>query len=256
MKEYKSASGERRLWFEDDEIESIMQDELQRSGMFHSPLNLVAALETLLEVHLGVKLDLYARLEANLLGVSKFASGRQTVVEINRDLTDQVNGEASPSRILGRWRATLAHEAAHVILHRCLVEHPSNQGVLFRQSGQEPVQTRCLDRNIWFARGPGDWKEVQANRGMASLLMPSAVFIGLVRNILDVQPTDDLLTRVPVADTREFSVLVRDLSNWCQVSQQAASIRLQTLGLTRLSSQPMLSSSLEHARASVRQEGH
>ena len=191
-----------------------------------------------------------------MLGVSIFVLGRQVVVKINRDFTDQANGEASPTGILGRWRATLAHEAAHVILHRRLVEGPSNQGVLFPQSGRESVETRCLDRSICFARGPGDWKEVQANRGMASLLMPSPVFIGLVRYILDVQLTDDILARVPVADTREFSVLVRELSNWCQVSQQAVSIRLQTLGLTRLSSQPMLSSSLEHAPASVWQEGN
>ena len=147
-------------------------------------------LETLLEVHLGVKLDLYAGLEANLLGVSKFATGRQTSVEINRTLTEQANGEAPPSGILGRWRATLAHEATHVILYRRLVEKPRNQGVLFPQSMPESVETRCLDRSIWFNRGPGDWKEVQANRGMASLLMPNAVFTGLVRNNLDVQPTD------------------------------------------------------------------
>ena len=184
MKEYRSASGEKRLWYEDNEIENIMQDELHRAGMFPDVLNPVVDQEMLLEIHLGVKLDLYGRLEADLLGVSKFASGQQTVVEINRDLTDQANGGIPPSGILGRWRATLAHEAAHVILHRCLVEHPINQGVLFRQPEHESVETRCLDRGIWFARGPGDWKEVQANRGMASLLMPSRPFADLARYVV------------------------------------------------------------------------
>ena len=190
-----------------------------------------------------------------MLGVSKFATGRQTAVEINRTLTEQANGESPPSGILGRWRATLAHEAAHVILHRRLVEKPSNQGVLFPQSMPESVETRCLDRSIWFNRGPGDWKEVQANRGMASLLMPNAVFTGLVRNNLDVQPTDDLLAQVPAEDTREFSFLVRELSSRCHVSQQAASIRLQTLGLARHSNQPMLSNSSECSPAFVWREG-
>ena len=254
MKEYKSASGERRLWFEDNEIESIMQDELQKSGLLPSLGNPVADLETLLEVHLGVKLDLYAGLKADLLGVSKFAAGRQTVVEVNRDLTDRANGEAPPSGILGRWRATLAHEAAHVILHRCLVERPSTQGVLFQTLGHESVETRCLDRSIWFTRGPGDWKEVQANRGMAGLLMPSGLFAGLARQLSGASGAGDLLAFVPASDTLEFSTLVRELSILLQVSQEAVRIRLKTLGLTRASNEPMLTGGSEHSSQSVWKE--
>lgn len=241
MKDYRSKSGERRLWYEDSEIESIMQDELRKSGLFPNLLDPVVDLEAFLEIHLDVKLDLYAKLNTNLLGVSKLANGQQPVVEINRELTNKVDEEPSMSGILGRWRATLAHEAAHVILHKCLVESSIDQGVLFSQSGSASVETRCLDRSIWFGRGPGDWKEVQANKGMASLLMPSTVFIGIVRRMLNAHPTEDLLARMPVADTRGFTFLIRDVSDECQVSRQAASIRLQTLGLARHSIQPMLS---------------
>ena len=219
--------------------------------MVPSLLNPVVDLETLLEVHLGVKLDLYARLEADLLGVTKFATGRQTVVEINRTLTEQANGEVPPSGILGRWRATLAHEAAHVILHRRLVEKPSNQGVLFLQSVHESVETRCLDRSIWFARGPGDWKEVQANQGMASLLMPSGLFTGLARQLTGAGVVDDLLAFVPASDTLAFSSLARELSTLFQVSQEAVRIRLKTLGLARASNELMLSGGFEHSTASV-----
>ena len=240
MKEYRSTNGEKRLWYEDNEIENIMQDELRRSGIYPSLLNPVVDLETLLEVHLGVKLDLYAELETNLLGVSKLAFGRQPTVEINRTLTEQADGEVPPSGVLGRWRATLAHEAAHVVLHQCLVEGPSNQGVLFPQFDRTSVQTRCSERSIWLTRGPGDWKEVQANRGMASLLMPSRVFTDLVRDILGTEHTDDLLARVPAADTQSYTDLVRELSTRSQVSQEAARIRLNTLRLARSSSEPML----------------
>ena len=254
MKEYRSASGERRLWFEDNEIESVMQDEFQKSGLLPSLGNPVADLETLLEVHLSVKLDLYASLEANLLGVSKFVTGRQTVVEINRTLTEQATGEAPPSGIQGRWRATLAHEAAHVILHRRLVEKPSNQGVLFLQPVHESVETRCLDRSIWFARDPGDWKEVQANQGMASLLMPNGLFTGLARQLVGAGVADDLLALVPASDTPTFSRLVRELSMLFQVSQEATRIRLRTLGLTRASNEPMLSDGFDHSLESASRE--
>ena len=44
MKEYRSASGEKRLWYEDNEIENIMQDELQTSGIYPNLLNPVVDL--------------------------------------------------------------------------------------------------------------------------------------------------------------------------------------------------------------------
>ena len=62
MKDYRSPNGERRLWFEDNEIEEIMTDELQRCGMFPSASAPVVDLEAFLELHLRVKLDLYSDL--------------------------------------------------------------------------------------------------------------------------------------------------------------------------------------------------
>ena len=247
MKDYRSPNGERRLWFEDNEIEEVMTDELQRCGMFPSASAPVVDLEAFLELHLRVKLDLYSDLGPNLLGVSRFVTGRRPIVEISRGLTAQAHEGIAPGGNLGRWRATLAHEAAHVILHRRLVDVPQAQGSLFTQ-GQgaeaeaeaETAVTQCFERDIWFARGNGDWKEVQANRGMASLLMPSGPFSSLTRRIVGAQEPDDLLAYIPPADTRAFSDLIRELSVRCQVSREAARIRLNTLGLARASSEPML----------------
>ena len=241
MKEYRSPTGELRLWFGDSEIDGIMALELQQCGMFPSASAPIVDLEAFLEVHLGVKLDLYADLGADLLGVSRFAAGRQPLVKINRDLTAQANDNLRPSGLLGRWRATLGHEAAHVILHKRLVDHPSEQGTLFSQNCESPTETtRCLERDIWFARGTGDWKEVQANRGMASLLMPSKTFTDLTRHIVGAGAKDDLLAYVPATDAPAFSDLIRELSARCQVSQEATRIRLKTLGMARLSSEPMM----------------
>ncbi len=243
MRDYRSPDGERRLWFEGNEIEEIMVDELERSGMMPSATAPVVDLEAFLELHLGVKLDLYSELGPSLLGVSGFATGLRPIVKISRALTAQAHERWAPGGIIGRWRATLAHEAAHVVLHGRLVEVPQAQGLLFPQSGEsqtEPVITQCLERDIWFARGTGDWKEVQANQGMASLLMPSGPFVAVTREIAGAQATDDLLTHIPPADTRAFSDLTRELSLRCQVSREAARIRLSTLGLARASSEPML----------------
>ena len=249
MKDYRSPNGERRLWFEDNEIEGIMAVELERSGMMPSATAPVLDLEAFLELHLRVKLDLYSELGPNLLGVSGFAAGLRPVVKISRTLTAQAHERLASSGIIGRWRATLAHEAAHVILHRRLVDVPRAQGLLFPQSGEsqaEPVVTQCLERDIWFARGTGDWKEVQANQGMASLVMPSGPFATVVREFVGAQATDDILAHIPAADTRAFADLIRKLSVRCQVSREATRIRLNTLGLARLSREPMLSSILDH----------
>ncbi len=243
MKDYRSPNGERRLWFEESEIEEIMTHELQQCEMFPSAAIPLVDVEAFLELHLQVRLDLYCELRPGLLGVSTFIAGQQPVVEINRDLTEQANENASPTGLLGRWRATLAHEAAHVILHRQLVERPQGQGTLFSQGVESKVETtttRCLERHIWFARGTGDWKEVQANLGMAALLMPSGPFTDLARLIVGARPANDLLAYIPARDTQAYAGLIRELSRRCQVSQEAAGIRLSTLGLTRSSSEPML----------------
>ena len=243
MRDYRSPNGERRLWFEGNEIEEIVAYELERSGMMPTLTSPVVDLEAFLELHLGVKLDLYSELGSHLLGVSGFATGLQPIVKISRTLTLQAHESLAQGGIIGRWRATLAHEAAHVILHRRLVDVPQAQGLLFSQSHESqagPVVTQCLERDIWFARGTGDWKEVQANQGMASLLMPSGPFVTVTREFVGAQGTDDLLAHIPTTDTRPFSDLIRGLSVRFQVSREAARIRLNTLGLARSSSEPML----------------
>lgn len=243
MKDYRSPNGERRLWFEGKEIEEIMTDELQRCGMFPTTSAPAVDLEAFLELHLRVKLDLYAELGPKLLGVTKLVTGRQPIVKINGGLTAQAHGAAAQGGILGRWRATLAHEAAHVILHRRLVDVPQAQGSLFAQGDESEAGTtmmECLERDILLARGIGDWREVQANQGMASLLMPRGPFSSLTRDIVGAQSAGDLLAYIPEADTRAFSDLVRELSVRCLASREAVSIRLHTLGLARSSSEPML----------------
>ena len=241
MKEYRSPDGERRLWFERDEIDQIMEDELHKADLFPDSTCPVVDIESFLEIHLGVKLDLYAALDSDVLGETRFIRRSRPHVLIHRGLTTKIEDANAPSGQLGRWRATLAHEATHVTLHRMLFEVPFEQEPLLPIGDRSnPSLLRCLKRNVSFRRMPSDWREVQANRGMASLLMPKSLFPSLVRTVLDASRTDDLLAHIPEEGSYDLAELVKELSKLCEVSQEAARIRLKTLGLTREPGEPML----------------
>ena len=241
MREYRSAGGERRLWYDPDEIEHIMEDELRSGNMFPTPSDSVVDIETFIELHLRARLDTYAVLDAEILGETRFAKDGRPSVLINRQLTMQAEDETPPSGILGRWRATLAHEAAHVILHRVLFEVSPDQGSFWDDGALvTPILMRCLHRDIESVRSPSDWREVQANRGMASLLMPRNTFTGLVRSILGARWAEDLLAVIPAVDSSDFDELLKVLSLRAEVSRQAAHLRLKSLDLVRNFDEPML----------------
>lgn len=236
MRRYRGPDGQERLWFEPAEIESMMADELARAGLMPTAGAPVVDIEAFIERHLCVHLEQYADLEPEVLGLTEFLVGRQPKVSINRDLTGSaLDEEEQVPGTIGRWRATLAHEAAHVLLHRSLYELPAGQLGLF---APEPVQAptsalmRCLKRDVSFADGrPYDWREVQANRGMAALLMPQSLFGAVARRLLAREDQDTLVTGLPRAGSPQFAALATELSRRFEVSRQAARIRLQTLGL-------------------------
>ena len=255
MKEYRSAGGERRLWFEEEEIEHIMVDELYKAGMFPDSAHPSVDIESFLEIHLGVKLDLYAELESDVLGETRFIRKSRPLVLVHKDLTSEVDGTEAPSGQLGRWRATLAHEAAHVTLHRILFEVSIEQQSLFEIGAPAASSLlRCLKRNVSFSRIPSDWREVQANRGMASLLMPKRHFSGLVRQVVGAGEADDLLAQIPMKGSAAFEDLVREISTLCGVSREAARIRFETLRIVRNENELALSSIVRQPPAPVQKE--
>ena len=241
MREYLRG-GERRLWFKKDEIEQIMEDQLCKSGMFPDLAHPSVDIESFLEFHLEVKLNQHAVLEPDVLGVTGFPKGCRPLVRINKALTSEAEGMSPPSGQLGRWRATMAHEGAHVVLHRGLFEVSPEQGSLFHLDNRSiPSLMRCLNRNVSFSQGlGGDWKEVQANRGMAALLMPKRFFSELVRTIVGASSTEGLIGKIPKAGSVDLAKLLRELSSLCEVSQEAARIRLETLDLISNPNEPML----------------
>lgn len=242
MKEYRSSHGERRLWFEENEIDHIMENEMRKARMFPSSVDPAFDVEAFLENYLKVKLDIYAPLDGDELGATYFARGRRPSVMVSKDLTRRAEADDAAVGIVGRWRATLAHEAAHVILHRNLYEQPPEQRAFrfYDDDGVDPTLMRCLERNITFRIATYDWREYQANQGMAALLMPGSLFSEVTQNIVGADYAEDLPFQIPSTDSRDFWGLLRELSCRFEVSQEAARIRLEVLGLTRDSCEPML----------------
>lgn len=230
---YRHRTGEEAFYLDQDEIEVTMEAELEKARLFPNAAAPRVDVEILIERHLRASLDQYAELPESVLGMTEFPKTGSPRVLINRDLSHALDGEYAAPGTLGRLRATMAHEASHVILHRFLFVAGANQlGLpgLGMRKGETSEPQRCLKRNVGFSATGSDWKEIQANKGMAALLMPRRVFREVVaEEIARLQISrDDLEIRDP-----EVLRLARAVAGRFEVSCEAARIRLETLKLVR-----------------------
>lgn len=231
MKEYRGPGGDRRLWFNPGEIDDLMVDELRKANLFpdSSQEDLSVDIEAFVETYLRLPFDLSAALDTDVLGVTEFVPGRSPKISINRDLTGSVlDTEDVTPGMVGRWRATVAHEASHVLLHRILFEVDERQLGLFPKPevGDKPEHLmRCLKRDVGFERPVSDWREVQANMGMGALLMPKPVFLGA----FDQEREKLQATERVVSNSSKHERLIARLAQRFTVSRQASRIRLTTL---------------------------
>jgi hypothetical protein len=235
MRHYRGPRGDERIWFESSEIEQITSVELRKARLTPTEASPSVDVETFIERHLKVKLDQYAELPPSVLGVTEFFEGKPPVISINKDLTGcALDEDESPPGQLGRWRATLAHEAGHVLLHRSLFEFAVGNMSLFAGSGNNDAGRqlhRCMKRDATYASG-GDWREVQANQAMAALLMPKSLFMTVAR--AEVAKVFDGGDAIPSGGE---DCIASRLAPMFKVSRQAARIRLQTVGLVAVRGQ-------------------
>ncbi len=230
MKSYRGPDGSERVWYEDAEIDRMMDGELRKAGLLPTAAAPAIDIEKFVERHLRAVLDQYADLDESTLGITEFFVGGSPKISINRVLTGSaLDEDESPPGVLGRWRATLAHEASHVLLHRFLYEFAANNLSLFGTASETQPATkrlqRYLKRNASY-RTVSDWREVQANKGMAALLMPRQLFLEVTRSeIAAAYPT-----RNQIPPGGEDTVAAA-LATKFKVSRQAARIRLETLAV-------------------------
>ncbi len=229
MKTFRAPDGGERLWFDPGEIDRIIESELRKASLLPSVEAPVVDVERLIEKHLKVALDQYADLDAAVLGVTEFFEGGPPRISINKSLTESALDEDDTQLgALGRWRATLAHEAAHVLLHRTLFEFAVGNMSLFDRDSRaaSPVRQlpRCMKRDASYRAVP-DWREFQANEGMAAILMPRSFFLSAARR--EIEQTFPSGSIPEGEEWRVAAPLARRLG----VSKQAATIRLTTLKL-------------------------
>jgi hypothetical protein len=213
----------------------MMEAELVKAGLLGDTASGIDV-EAFIERYLEVPLDQHATdLEPGVLGLTEFFSDGTCKIKINRSLSDEVDRDDScPPGIKGRWRATMAHDASHVVMHKGLFVGGAKQTSLFDTQGPPRSQKllRCssedLARTVRSGPAQADPEEVQANMGMAALLMPRSVFRVAAEE--EIQRVNNGAKMLAHADPREWMV-VRALATRFQVSKQATSIRLQTLGL-------------------------
>jgi hypothetical protein len=233
MKWYAGPEGGQRIWYEPEDIEQIATEQLRRADLLPTLAAPVTDVERLIEGHLRAELDLYADLPEGVLGLTMFPRRGEPTVSIAAALTEARDLDDAAAGVVGRWRATLAHEASHIFLHRYLFD-PDMAQLAGGGAGSIPNEgglMRCLHRDIspasadWSSiRRRPDWREVQANRAMAALLMPRRVFKRLA-----LQTMQQLgLGVAALADASNLESVTAALADIFQVSKQAAGIRLNS----------------------------
>ena len=236
---YRPRDGKERLWLSAPDIETTMEDVLRRSGVFPTDEQPAVDIERFIQT-LGARMDQHADLEPTVLGLTEFYTDGPPRIFINRDLTGAIDDDQTPPGMRGRWRATIAHEGAHVVLHRVLFEVNHDQESLFHMEEQAEPQRlmRCLKKNVLFRGGAAnDWREVQANMAMAALLMPQSLFKPLAAKVAEKHR---LTAKTLIAGSPTTATLMAQMAELFDVSRQAAGIRLETLGIVSAAGQPWL----------------
>jgi hypothetical protein len=217
----------------------MMEGELHRLGSFPTDEQPAVDIERFIQ-ELGARMDQHAQLDPTLLGQTEFYTDGPPKILINRDLTGAIDADQTPPGIRGRWRATMAHEGSHVVMHRVLFEVNQDQEGLFQMEEKAEPQRlmRCLKKDVLF-RGGGvnDWREVQANMGMAALLMPQSLFRQLAGNVVEHH---HLGTAALMVGSAAAATLTAEMAAFFDVSRQAAGIRLETLEMLSPVGQPSL----------------
>lgn len=168
----------------------------------------------------------FVPLTRGLLGRTTFYPDGRAVVEINRELVQAAEADTVARR---RLRTTLAHELGHVCCHRDLFLKDTSTLSLFDNPAdiEEQQAILCREETVGARIYSGEWWEYQANRCMASLLLPKDILKAKVDALLVKQRAhrmEDLIknnTAVPI---------IRSLADVFDVSFEATVYRLKDLG--------------------------
>ena len=207
----------KRLYFKteelDDRCERIVVDFMDlRAGGFKLPIptdDLIRMIEADAD-----DLDMYAELPQEEDGRTDFFSDRKPRVLIAKRLSDP--------RYINRLRTTLGHEYGHVWFH----------APLWRKDGPEAQRQPAAPswtchRDTIVTAPENDWMEWQAAYISGALLMPRSYLLGMPAEIA-LRDRSEFPLKV---DSEPGRAVIARVMRRCEVSEQAARVRLLRLGL-------------------------
>ena len=213
-----------REWFTDSEFESTMDDLRTQSGDdVFSPGHGVDVDLVLLRAY-KVSPD-FVPLPSGVLGRTTFYPDGRFHVEVCRELAEEAE-----SSIIGRrrLRSTLAHECGHVAFHRHQFLVVDEQQSLFASAPAPTPQVLCRADGIDERVRKRDGREYQANRGMASLLLPARL---LQTHLEEVLKRRDCETLREAVGAGKGQVVLREACDVFDVSLEMMLYRVQELRL-------------------------
>ena len=205
-----------RLYFKievlDERCERKIADFMERHGDgFRLPIP-TSEIIRMIVTEAGA-LDLYADLPEGVDGYTDYFTDRNPEVKISQRL--------AAARYHNRLRFTLAHEYGHVWFH----------APLWRKSEQDPTRpaTPCWTcyRDTIGNAPENDWMEWQADHLGGALLMPRSYLFEWAAEIAMQEGKSQPLQ----ADSDLGRAVMQRVMRRCQVSEQAARVRLLRLGL-------------------------
>lgn len=225
MKTFRRTTGPftEQPFFKREQIEQMCGDELLAAGLFPTTPAPVR-IDRFLEKRFHVQIE-YDALPDGVLGYTEFgARGVQRIV-VSRDLEEE--GTTSGER---RVRTTLAHEGGHGLMHAHLFALRRDTRALFGNE-VDPSRPRILCRGEAVAGGSraprgsydGKWWEYQANAAIGALLLPRAL---VLRCLVDVLKTSGTLGR-RVLDAEDRAEAIRLLAETFDVNPAVARIRVE-----------------------------
>lgn len=211
-----------KLWIPADRFDPMMDAVRSRAG------------QTALVPRQGIDVDVILKdlycvdpdfcvLPKGCLGRTTFLADGSFYVQVSADLANEAVSSPVARR---RLRSTLAHECAHIALHAAL--HPIRSArSLFDDMACDTVAVMCRGEGIEAGGSAPDWWEYQANRGMASLLLPRDLLRAALSSSVQVRGLTDL--REALA-TEQAEAVLRDLMELFDVGYSMTLYRLQDLG--------------------------
>ncbi len=218
MKNFRSKNGivKERPYFEAKEIEEICTSELKKVGLLPSEPEQIR-IDRFIEKRFGIS-PKYEDTKDGILGFTVFGPKGVEEIFVAKSLENE-NNQVSERRI----RTTLAHEAGHGLLHAYLFTLGKTSRNLFNE--EQPEEPKIFCREVATHKYDGNWWEFQANKAMASLLLPKML---VYRTVKEFFTSTGMMAREVLDESKRITA-INEVSEIFNVNFVVAQFRLSEL---------------------------